>query len=186
MRRMRLLAWAAVALAAAACSSSGRYTPPPEPPPLAIERLDRPIAFAVDPGLDATAFSYECGLGGEATYDYGDALGQQVRAVFEQRYSQAIEVAPELADVVVAYRGATLEFRGEQGVLTYHVSYRLFLHLAIIAADGETSDFTVTGRSQDDVFRSFFDVCGSGAEMIERLTPELLKNLAKSLAVRLN
>jgi len=175
-----------VALAVAACSSSGKYTPPAAPVPLAVEQRDRVITYAIDPALDATAFSYECGLTGSASYDFGDALGQRVRDVFAQRYTRAVEVAPELADVVVRLRGVLLRFHGKQEVITYHISYTVHVQLDLVWRDKATQTLSPSGNASDDVFRSFFDVCGNGAEMIGRLTPVLLDNLGKSLVVRLD
>lgn len=187
MMWLRNFVWAVAALAAAACSSTGAYAPAAPPPLVEIEQVDRVITYAVDPALDDTTLSFACGaLGGTSTYELGDALGRQVRDVFSRRYSQASEVAPERADVVVTLNEAILRFEGKQGTLTYHILYRVSLYMALLSADGELRTFAPSADSRDDVFRTFFDVCGSGAEMIDRLVPELLANMARSLIARLD
>ena len=172
-----------ILLMVGACTNRGKLETPIDNSDVEIERLDRSVTFALDPQLDALVLDYDCSIGEAISYDYGDTVATVIRDTFQRRFAVATEVAPELADYVLAYSQAVLHFTLDKQMLGYEATLNFSLHLLLLKADAtEPELFMVTGRDTRD---SYFSICVDAPDMITELSPTLMRRLTWELARRL-
>ena len=168
----------------ASCAPKGKYVPPADNAPARIEQVERAVTYAVDPRLDALVVTFECSFMETLTYDYGDTVAKTVRDTFERRFSSAVESDADSADFVVGYVNTALTFEGKKQMFGYdtHLAVRMSLVLFDRAGAGP-QPFTVSGGTQEDVYVSF---CGAAPDMITRITPAMMRSLARLLVMELD
>lgn len=167
-----------------ACAPKGKYVAPADTTTARIEQVDRAVTYALDPKLDALVVDFECSFMETLTYDYGDTIGKIVRDTFERRFSSAVETDADSADYVLGYVNTTLTFEGKKQMFSYdtHLAVRMSLVL-LDRPGGRLEPFSVSGGTQEDVYGTF---CGAAPDMITRLTPTMMRSLARLLAMELD
>lgn len=172
--RWRLLFVLLLGAAVAGCTFEHRVTPPPETPRLEVEQLDAELTYAVDPRLDALLIDFDCAAN-TMKLDYGDAVGRMVRDAIGQRFSRAVEVAPELADVSILFEGARYEGEFKQQFWTLEGKVFFVVRLLVVPRGGEP----VSVFGSDYVVEEVGAACPEMLEIFDRMSPDVLESLAR-------